>query len=147
MTELTQLVHLPPGEAAARLADAADEGWAKHFLEELDRRVRTDPVERLGARWRLSNAEIGRMFGVSRQAVSKWVLDGAPADRQGQLLELDAATELLERYVRPERIPAVVRRGAPTSDGSSLLDLAFQGRTAEVLTAVQIMFDLRRVQP
>jgi hypothetical protein len=84
---------------------------------------------------------------VSRQAVSKWVLDGAPADRQGQLLELDAATELLERYVRPERIPAVVRRGAPTSDGSSLLDLAFQGRTAEVLTAVQIMFDLRRVQP
>jgi len=87
------------------------------------------------------------MFGVSRQAVAKWMSDGVPPDRQVHLAELDSATELLERYVRPERIPAIVRRAAPALSGKSLLDLASQGQTAEVLEVVREMFDLRRVQP
>lgn len=140
-------MHMAPREAAARLADVADEAWAKDFLEELDRRVRTDPVGRLAARWRLSYTEIGRMFGVSRQAVAKWAAEGVPADRQPQLVELAAVTDLLERYVRPERIPAVVRRASEATGGRSLLELASEGRSAEVLAAVRAMFDLRRVQP
>jgi len=147
VSDIAELVHLPPREAAARLAEAADQAWARRFLDELDRRVRTDPVGRLAARWQLSNTEIGRMFGVSRQAVAKWMSDGVPPDRQVQLAELDSATELLERYVRPERIPAIVRRAAPALSGKSLLDLASQGQTAEVLEVVREMFDLRRVQP
>lgn len=138
---------MSPRDAAARVAGAADEPWAKDFLEELDRLVRTDPIARLAARWRLSNTEIGRMFGVSRQAVAKWMTDGVPADRQPQLAELDAATDLLERYVRPERIPAVVRRQSEATARKSLLELASAGRSSEVLEAVRAMFDLRRVQP
>lgn len=146
-SDLGRLVQMTPRDAAARLAGAADEAWARDFLEEFDRRVRTDPVGRLAARWRLSNTEIGRMFGVSRQAVAKWMAEGAPADRQARLAELDAATELLERYVRPERIPAVVRRPSEMTGGKSLLELASEGRSAEVLEAVRAMLDLRRVQP
>jgi hypothetical protein len=144
--ELAELVRLPPREAAALLTDAANEDWARRFVEELDRRTRTDPVGQVGARWRLSNAEIGRMFGVSRQAVSKWALAGPPAERRAQLADLQAATELLERHVAPEHIPAVVRRGAPPLGGTSLLELAFEGRTAEVLATVKAMFELRSVQ-
>jgi len=147
VSDLGQLVQMSPREAAARVAGAADEAWAKHFLEELDRRVRTDPVGRLATRWRLSNAEVGRMFGVSRQAVAKWIADGAPADRQPQLADLDAATDVLERFVRPERIAAVVRRQSEATGGKSLLELASDGRSSEVLAAVRAIFDLRRVQP
>ena len=57
------------------------------------------------------------------------------------------ATDLLDRRVKRERIPAVVRRPATKLGGCSLLDLAFSGRHAEVREAVAAMFDLRRVQP
>jgi hypothetical protein len=128
------------------VANAADEGWARDFVEELDRRMKANPVGRVGSRWRLSNAEIGRMFGVSRQAVSKWAQAGAPPERRAQLAELEAATELLERHFRPETIPAVVRRGAPPLGRTSLLELAFEGRTAEVLATVKEMFELRSLE-
>lgn len=71
----------------------------------------------------------------------------ATPHREPPIADLDAATDLLERYVRPDRIPAVVRREAPVLGGASLLDLARAGRTAEVLQSVRTMFDLRRVQP
>ena len=48
------------------------------------------------------------MFGVSRQAIAKWRVHGVPDDRLVALADLDAATDVLLRYVRPERIPAVV---------------------------------------
>jgi len=87
------------------------------------------------------------MFGVSRQAVSKWFGNGIPAERAETLADLDAATDLLARKVKRERIPAVVRRSAQRLAGASLLELAEEGRHREVLEAVREMFDLRRIQP
>ena len=86
-------------------------------------------------------------FSVSRQALSKWRRSGVPADRVPALMNLAEATDLLDRRVKRERIPAVVRRPAETLGGQSLLDLAFEGRHAEVRDAVSALFDLRRVQP
>jgi hypothetical protein len=63
------------------------------------------------------------------------------------LAELDAATDLLERRVKRERIPAVVRRPAEILGGRSLLEMVLSGGHAEVRDAVSRMFDLRRIQP
>ena len=144
---ISALRRLDPSDAALAVTRGADDEWTLQFLEALESRVRTQPLERLMATWDLSAAGAGRVFGVSRQAVSKWRGSGVPDDRALALADLGAATDVLERYVRRERIPAVVRRKADTLGGRSLLDLAEAGRHAEVRTAVASMLDLRRVAP
>jgi predicted transcriptional regulator len=104
-------------------------------------------LERILSLWGLSNAAAARMFGVSRQAFSKWLHNGPPANRATSVADLAAVTDLLARYVKRERIPAIVRRQAPAFEGVSLLHLAEQGRTGEALDRVRATFDLRRVQP
>jgi hypothetical protein len=147
MNEVAALTQLSPAEAATRILAGADQSWARRFVAEVDRQEATGRLERLTSRWQISNATAAEIFGVSRQAFSKWLAKGPPADREGPIADLDAVTELLERYLRPDRIPAVVRRAAPALGGRSILQLARTGDSAEVLRAVRTMFDLRRVQP
>lgn len=135
-------------DVAERLiAEAPDMEWLRAVTDELDRAVRVNPLERLTRLWGLSNAEAARMFGVSRQAFSKWFDNGVPSDRATAVADLGAATDLLDRRIKRERIPAVVRRPAALLEGRSLYDLAREGRHAEVRRAVTEMLDLRRVQP
>lgn len=61
--------------------------------------------------------------------------------------DLVVATKLLRRYVREDQIPVVIRRPVERLGGQSLLDLAHDGRFAEVRAAVEAAFDLRGVQP
>lgn len=129
-------------EALHERDDAA--GWVGRFVAELDSLARRKDLERVLAAWGLSKAELGRIFGVSRQGLAKWLATGVPPDRRPALADLAAATDLLTRYLKRERIAAVVRRPAERLGGASLLDLARQGRTAEVLVAVRELFDLRR---
>ncbi len=138
---------MTPKAAAASIAATADPDWTRRFVDELDRAVRTNPLERLIELWGLSNAAAARVFGVSRQAFSKWLSAGPPAGRAEAVADLATATDLLDRYVKRERIPAVVRRRAPMLDDRSLLDLATAGETRQVAEAVETMFDLRRIQP
>jgi hypothetical protein len=147
VNEVAAFTQLSPAEAATRILAGADASWARRFAAEIDRREAAGRLERLTSRWQLSNAAAAEIFGVSRQAFSKWLANGPPAEREGPIADLDAATELLERYLRPDRIPAVVRRPASALGGQSLLQLARSGNSAEVLNAVRTMFDLRRVQP
>jgi hypothetical protein len=141
------LRRLDPADVAAEISTRVDDPWTQEFLRALDARVRSAPLERLLATWDLSAAAAGRVFGVTRQAVSKWRGSGVPDDRAVALADLVAATDVLERYVRRERIPAVVRRPAEVLGGVSLLQLAEEGRYAEVRSGVARMLDLRRVQP
>jgi hypothetical protein len=137
-----------PHDLAERLiAEAPSREWLRALTDDLDRELRRDPLERLLALWDLSATEAARAFSVSRQALSKWRRAGVPAERIPALMELSEATDLLDRRVKRERIPAVVRRPADNLGGRSLLDLAFGGRHSEVREAVAEMFDLRRVQP
>ena len=138
---------MTPEDAAAEVAASADAQWTRRFLDELDRTVRKAPLERFVELWGLSNAAAAMVFGVSRQAFSKWLRAGPPAARAAAIGDLAAATDLLDRYVKRERIPAVVRRPAPMLGDRSLLDIASEGETRRVLEAVETMFDLRRVQP
>lgn len=94
--------------------------------------------------WHLSQAEAARSFRVTRQALSKWLKRGVPANRAVAVAELTDATELLERYLKRGRIPAVVRRPIRRLDGVSLLELLSQGDTNRVLSACRDMFDFER---
>lgn len=141
------LTELSPAEAAASLATGGGSEWTRQLIDELDRAVRTDPLDRLVTLWGLSNAATARIFGVSRQAFSKWRKNGPPVARTAAIADLAAATDLLDRYVKRERIPAVVRRKAERLGNRSLLEIAQRGDTRAVADHVAEMFDLRRVQP
>ena len=142
------MTHLAPQRVAEKLIEEApDQEWLRTLADALDRELRTDPLERFLKLWDVSAAEAGRAFGVTRQAVSKWRKSGVPADRMPALIDLSSATDLLDRRVKRERIPAVVRRPAANLGGRSLLELACAGRHTEVRDAVAASFDLRRIQP
>jgi hypothetical protein len=141
------LRRLDPATAALAVSRDADDAWTMEFLRVLESRVRTRPLERLMATWDLSAAATGRVFGVSRQAVAKWRGSGVPDDRAVALADLAAATDVLERYVRLDRIPAVVRRKSDLLGGMSLLELAEAGRYDDVRRGAATMLDLRRVAP
>ncbi|HKK51422.1 MAG TPA: hypothetical protein VKA74_07535 [Myxococcota bacterium] len=129
------------------IRQAPDRQWLRELTDALDREIRTEPLDRIQVLWDLSGADLGRIFGVSRQAVFKWFENGIPAERAETLADLASATDLLASKVKRERIPAVVRRSAGRLGGTSLLELAEEGRHREVLEAVREMFDLRRIQP
>lgn len=137
-----------PKKMAQQLASRApSKAWLRALTDDLDRQLRTDPLERFLVLWGLSATEAAQAFGVTRQALSKWRKDGIPADRSVALADISAATDLLDRKVKREAIPAVVRRPAAMLGDRSLYDLACDGLHEELLRAVERMFNLRRVQP
>lgn len=133
-----------PERAAALLLEARSPRWVRRFGDELDRRLGASELEQVLAVWDLSQSDAARMFGVSRQAVGKWLRSGVPAERSVAVADLGAATDLLVRYLRRERIPAVVRRPAAVTGGRSLLDVASVDPGA-ALDAVRAMFDFAAV--
>ena len=136
-------------ELADRLVDdlGGDPRRLRALADALDRRVRTEPLERLVELWGLSNAKAASFFGVSRQAFAQWIDDEPPASRADAIADYAAATNLLDRHLKRERIAGVVRRSAPALGDRSLVEMAESGLHREVREAVERMFDLRRVQP
>ena len=135
-------------DAATRLIEQApDERWLRTLIDDLDQRIRSRPLERLLTLWNLSAAQGAQLFGISRQAFMKWLKAGPPAARAEAVAALAAATDLLDHHLKRERIAAVVRRKSPQLSGKSILDLASAGEYAKVRSAIERMFDLRRVQP
>lgn len=135
-----------PEGLAARIAaaHAGEAAWLDRFSAALDRRRASGELLRVLEVWGLSKAEAARMLHVSRQAVGKWAVDGVPPDRVEALGDLAAATDLLVRYLRRDRIQAVVRRRFAEADGHSLLELAGEN-PAMALEQVRRMFDFARV--
>ena len=142
MSTLARLSKLEPQEAAERLfaAHKTQRGWLDEFAASLDRHRAGQSLTRTLGVWDVSQSAAARLFGVSRQAVSKWLTHGAPAERAEAIADLAATTDLLVRYLKRDRIPAVVRRPIPALNGDSLLGLLEQGRTSELLTVCRAMF-------
>jgi hypothetical protein len=138
---------IAPDDLARQLIESADPDWLRELVDALDREVRIEPLERLTTLWDLSNAAAARIFGVSRQAFAKWLASGPPADRVDDVVAVDNITNILDRYVRRERIPAVVRRPAANVGGRSILELLEAGDYDVAQDLVSSAFDLRRVQP
>ncbi|HSL57784.1 MAG TPA: hypothetical protein VK866_08075 [Acidimicrobiales bacterium] len=131
---------LDPGEVVERLLADHDDQWLGELADELDRRLSGRRLERVMRRWQLSRAELGALFGVTRQAASKWMVSGVPAERSAQVADIEAITDLLVRYLRTERIPAVVRRRVERLGGRSLIELVAAGRSNEALHLTRQMF-------
>jgi hypothetical protein len=123
----------------------ADPDWLDRFADELDRQRGAADLDRFLRAWGLSRAEAGTLFGVSRQAFTKWLTDGVPVERAAMVADIGRATDLLIRHIKHDRIAAVVRRPAAHLDGQSLLDLVAAGRSADLLTAVRTMFQFTDV--
>ena len=137
---------LGPEEAADRTfaAHGHDSDWLDAFTERLDRLRGGASVARTIEVWGLSQAEAARLFGASRQAVGKWLRQGAPSDRAGAMADLSAATDLLVRHLERDRIPAAVRRRIPALGGESLVTLWGRGETRTVLATCSDMFRFDR---
>lgn len=136
-----------PDIVARELIDSANAEWLRDLVDALDREVRVAPLDRLLTLWDLSNAAAARLFGVSRQAFAKWLVNGPPAERVDDVTAVDNITTLLDRYVKRERIPAVVRRNAENLGGRSVVELVEAGEYKRALEAMRATFDIRRVQP
>lgn len=136
-----------PRKMARELLDSADIDWLRELVDLLDRQVRTEPLDRLSSLWDLSNAAAARIFGVSRQAYSKWLRSGPPAERADDIASVDSITTLLDRYVKRERIPAVVRRPSPRLGDRSIIERLESGDFRQTASIVAETFDIRRIQP
>jgi hypothetical protein len=140
---MSAVEHLAPQQAAERLIDAHshDPRWLDAFADAFEQRRSGAELARVLTVWDLGRAEAGRLFGVTRQAIAKWIDKGVPPDRAAEVADVAAATDLLVRYLRRDRIPAVVRRRADALHGRSLLDMLAAGDTAQLLASARAMFD------
>ena len=146
MSTMTELATLDPLEVAEKILEAhpGESDWLDEFAEALDRRRAGRSLRRILQVWGLSQSEAARLFGVTRQAISKWVDRGIPSERIQAIGDLAGATDLLVRHLKRDRIPAVVRRPAAALNGQSLVNLLATFRAREVLDACRSMFDFER---
>ena len=100
------LTDMTPVQAAASITARGGSEWTRQLADELDRVVRTDPLEHLVALWGPSNVAAERMIGVSRQALSERRTAGPPTARAAAIGDLALATDLLDQYAKWERIAA-----------------------------------------
>lgn len=89
----------------------------------------------------LNFSELGRMFGVSRQAVSSWLDHGVPPAQKPKLFTVLNIAELLERKLKPGRLPAVARRPAASYGGLSVLQVIEADRHEELLESTRESFN------
>ena len=141
-----KLMDLAPGEAARVLVQNADEAWLTELQRLLDQRRAHADLDRILGVWNLSQSDAAELFGVTRQAISKWRAQGVPTSRIDALANLSAATDILVCYLKRDRIPAVVRRPSDGLGGRSLLELVAAGRSEDVVLACRRMFQFGDAQ-
>jgi hypothetical protein len=99
------------------------------------------PLERLMDFFDLSKSELGRLFGVRRQAVDGWLANGVPAERQEKLGVMLALADLMQRKLKADRAPGVARRHADAYGGLTMLEMIAADRHRELLDTTRASFD------
>lgn len=89
----------------------------------------------------LNKAELGRLFGVSRQAVTDWLDNDLPIDRRAKASVVLSIVDLLSHRLKPGRLPGVARRPAAAYGGLSMLDMIAADRHDELLGSIRASFD------
>jgi transcriptional regulator with XRE-family HTH domain len=100
-----------------------------------------DVLSRLMNSFQLSKTDLAELFGVRRQAVDGWLRKGVPGERQEKLHALVALADLLERKLKPGRLPGVARTPADAYGGLTMLEMIEQDRHRELLALVRQSFD------
>lgn len=139
---------MDPKEAAKRIVESKGVrgAWLDEFSEQIDKRRAGKSLERTLEVWDLNQTEAAQLFGVSRQALNKWLAQGVPAERADSVADLAAATDLLVRHLKRDRISAVVRRAIPAMNGRTMVELVKAGETRLLLAMCREMFDFGSVQ-
>jgi hypothetical protein len=116
---------------------------ARRFLRVVRRDLNAGepPLERTQEIFALNYTELGDLFGVTRQGVKDWIERGVPAERQNKVATVAAIADLLERKLKPERIPGIARRPADAYDGQTMLDLIRADRHHELIDITRRSFD------
>lgn len=70
---------------------------------------------------RLSVADLGKIFGVTRQAVDQWRSASVPVDKAAAVDRVAECVEELARRFKPQRLPAIVRQPLPILANHSIL--------------------------
>jgi hypothetical protein len=130
----------PPAQPLRLVDDVAAQRFQRSVRRELSEPGNENPLARLIRVFALSKSELGRLFGVSRQAVDGWLAHGVPADRQEKLATLLALADLLERKLKTDRIPGIARRAADAYGGKTMLELIAEDRQRELLGLVRGSF-------
>src|SRR5215208_6197737 len=89
----------------------------------------------------LTETELGRLFGVSRQAIGQWRERGVPSNRMAKVATVAAICDLLEHQLKPERIPGIARRPARAYGGLSMLEMIERDRQDALQAEVRRSFD------
>src|ERR671918_2551205 len=89
----------------------------------------------------LSETGLGRLFGVSRQAVRQLRERGGPSNRMTRVTTVAAICDLLGHQLKQERITGVARRPADAYGGLSMLEMIERGREDELLNLIRRSFD------
>lgn len=96
--------------------------------------------ERIRQAFGVSEAELARMFGVSRQAVAQW--HEFPVGKRAKAATVLAIADLLTYRLKPGRLALVARNPADAYEGVSMLDLIAADRHDELLRLTRKSFEL-----
>lgn len=135
-----------PATAYAAPTPAVDAGelrtWSEgfyfalwqHFSDAAGEERAGGIVRRLGKLMELSQADLGRMFGVSGETIRRWEAAKVqiPPERLARLDEADAALGRILHLIAPARLAPAVRREAGLFDGETALAWILRGRIGEV---------------
>lgn len=136
---------LPAPPSALPAWQLSEDDWLRfHFRVEAALRAvagATADLERARELFDLSLTELGVLFGASRQAATKWLHEGLPVSRRPKAATVVALGELLERKLRPGRLPAVARRAAEAYGGRTMLERIAAGEHERLLAEVRDSFD------
>ena len=89
----------------------------------------------------LDIGELGQIFGVSHRSVSSWRDHGVPTGQKPKLFTVLNTADLLERKLKPGRLPAVVRRPAKSYGGLTALQMIEADRHEELLESIRESFN------
>jgi hypothetical protein len=101
----------------------------------------TSLLDEIQGAFSLTSGELGRLFGVSRQAVDQWRARGVPSNRQEKAATIAAIADLLSHQLKAERLPGIARRPAPAYRGRTMLEMIEGDRHHELLERVRAAFD------
>jgi len=128
-----------PGTSELRLK-SLDSATIGRIFERVYARRGLRALGRVERAFGLSKSGLGRLFGISRQAVDEWLAKGVPASRNadvGRIADLAAA---LERRFIPERVPQIVRAAIPGLGGRTILDAIAADGPVPVLELLERAF-------
>jgi DNA-binding transcriptional regulator YiaG len=98
-------------------------------------------LQRIRSLLGIRSAELARLLRVSREAIRKWD-NGEPiaAERWADIDKLNATTDALTRFIKPEHLPPVVRRTVPALDNSTPLDWLAARRYDDLVSFYERIF-------